>query len=110
MGLFFFLFKFSFNVYGCFSLTYVSIPHIVHGGQEVTSDPWDWICHVGDGNQISIPPEEQQVLLSTEVPLQTQAVFQMGRLGLGKAKHPAVKQMLIKKKKPTYSALAVSPA
>lgn len=79
----------------------------------MTLDPWGWICHMGDGNQIGVPPEEQQVLLSTEVPLQPQACFSDGEIGVREGQAPCCKANVDKKKKKkksTYSALAVSPA
>lgn len=95
MGLFFFLSKISFLCVWGFPLTYVSTPHVVHGGQEVTSDPWNWICHVGDGNQIRVPPEEQQVLFSTEVPLQPQACFSNGEIGVSEGQASCYKNYLL---------------
>lgn len=65
---------------------------------------------MGDGNQIGVPPEEQQVLLSTEVPLQPQACFSDGEIGVREGQAPCCKANVDKKKKSTYSALAVSPA
>lgn len=61
----------------------------------MTLDPWGWICHMRDGNQIRIPPEKQQVLLSTEVPLQSQACFSDGEIGVREGQAPCCKKYLL---------------